>query len=76
MFQFINNILEQFLSCFNRYTSWVNFCTIVIGFIMRPDVRGSRQVISVLVFASQSHSGWQTVLNSWNERYENDGIYE
>jgi hypothetical protein len=48
MFQFINIILEQFLSCFNRYASWINFCTIVIGFIMRPDMRGVTSVISVL----------------------------
>ena len=48
MFQFINNILEQFLPCFNREASWVNFCTIIIGFIMRPDMRGVSSVISAL----------------------------
>jgi hypothetical protein len=48
MFQFINTILEQFLPCFNREASWVNFCTIVIGFIMRPDMRGVTSVIAAL----------------------------
>jgi hypothetical protein len=48
MFQFINTILEQFLSCFNRQASWVNFCAIIIGFIMRPDMRGVSSVISAL----------------------------
>jgi hypothetical protein len=48
MFQFINTILEQFLPCFNREASWINFCTVIIGFIMRPDMRGVSSVISAL----------------------------
>jgi hypothetical protein len=48
MFQFINDILEQFLPCFNREASWVNFCSIIIGFIIRPDMRGVSPVISAL----------------------------
>jgi hypothetical protein len=48
MFRFINDILEQILPCFNRQASWVNFCAIIIGFIMRPDVQGVSSVISVL----------------------------
>jgi hypothetical protein len=48
MFQFINTILEQFLPCFNREASWINFCTLIIGFIMRPDMRGVSSVISAL----------------------------
>jgi hypothetical protein len=48
MFQFINDILELFLPCFNRQASWVNFCVIIIGFIIRPDMRGVTSVISAL----------------------------
>jgi hypothetical protein len=48
MFRFINDILEQFLPCFNRKASWVNFCSIIIGFILRPDMRGVSSVISAL----------------------------
>jgi hypothetical protein len=48
MFQFINDILEQFLPCFKREASWVNFCSIIIGFIIRPDIRGVSSVISAL----------------------------
>jgi hypothetical protein len=48
MFRFINNILEQFLPCFNREASWINFCSILIGFILRPDMRGVTSVISAL----------------------------
>jgi hypothetical protein len=48
MFQFINDILEQFLPCFNREAGWVNFCSIITGFIMRPDMRGVSPVISAL----------------------------
>jgi hypothetical protein len=48
MFRFINTILEQFLPCFNRQASWVNFCGIIIGFIIRPDIRGVSSVISAL----------------------------
>jgi hypothetical protein len=48
MFWFINDILEQFLPCFNREASWINFCAIITGFIIRPDVRGVSSVISAL----------------------------
>jgi hypothetical protein len=48
MFRFINNILEQFLPCFNREAGWINFCSIIIGFIIRPDMRGVSSVISAL----------------------------
>jgi hypothetical protein len=48
MFQFINDILIQFLPCFNRKASWVNFCSIIMGFILRPDRRGVSSAISAL----------------------------
>jgi hypothetical protein len=48
MFQFINNILEQFSPCFNRAAAWYNFCTILVGFIIRSDMRGVSSVISAL----------------------------
>jgi hypothetical protein len=40
MFQFTNNLLEQFLPCFNREARRVNFCSLIIGSIMRPGMRG------------------------------------
>jgi hypothetical protein len=46
MFRFINHSLEQFPPCFNREASRVNFCSLVIGFIIRPDMRGVSSVIS------------------------------
>jgi hypothetical protein len=36
------------LPCFNREATWVDFCTIIIGFIIRPDNRGVSSVISAL----------------------------
>jgi hypothetical protein len=56
MFRFINDILEQFLPCFNRQASWVNFCALIIGFIMRPDIRGVSSVISVLRMNPQRYT--------------------
>ncbi|MDR0685589.1 MAG: hypothetical protein LBF83_10745, partial [Spirochaetaceae bacterium] len=41
----INNILEQFSPCFNRAADWINFCTIIIGFIMRSDLRAAREML-------------------------------
>jgi hypothetical protein len=56
MFQFINVILEQFLPCFNRPASWVNFYATVIGFIIRPDMRGVSSVISALRLKPQRYT--------------------
>jgi hypothetical protein len=56
MFQFINTILEQFRPCFNRQASWVNFCIIIIGFIIRPDMRGVSSVISALRIRPQRYT--------------------
>jgi hypothetical protein len=48
MFQFINDILLQFWPCFKREPSRINFCIVIVGFILRPDIRGITSVISVL----------------------------
>jgi hypothetical protein len=73
MFQFINTILEQFLPCFNRQASWVNFCAIIIGFIIRPDTRGVSSVISALRMKEEHYT---TLLKFFrSSAFDIDGLY-
>jgi hypothetical protein len=48
MFQFINDSIIQFKPCFKRVTTWLAFACIVIGFIVRTDVRGISSVLAAL----------------------------
>jgi hypothetical protein len=48
MFQFINDSIVQFKPCFKRVTTWLAFACIVIGFMVRTDVRGISSVIAAL----------------------------
>jgi hypothetical protein len=74
MFQFINNILEQFLPCFNREASWVNFCPIIIGFIIRLDNRGVSSVISALRMKPE---GYTTLLTFFRfNTFDIDSLYQ
>jgi hypothetical protein len=73
MFRFINNILEQFLPCFNREASWINFCTIIIGFILRPDMRGVTSVISALRIKPERYT---TLLKFFRSNsFDSDTLY-
>jgi hypothetical protein len=73
MFQFINTILEQFLPCFNRQAAWVNFCAIVIGFIVRPDMRGVSSVISALRLKPQRYTALLKFFRS--NAFDVDALY-
>jgi hypothetical protein len=48
MFRFINDRIVQFKPCFKRVTTWLAFTCIVIGFIVRTDIRGITSVIAAL----------------------------
>ncbi|MDR3343438.1 MAG: hypothetical protein LBT14_11760 [Treponema sp.] len=39
MFQFSNDIIAQFKPCFKRVTTWLSFTCIIMGFMVRTDVR-------------------------------------
>jgi hypothetical protein len=56
MFQFINDILIQFMPCFKRVKTWLSFVCIVIGFIVRTDTRGITSIISALRMKPQRYS--------------------
>ncbi|MDR2069014.1 MAG: hypothetical protein LBP71_04000 [Spirochaetaceae bacterium] len=74
MFQFINTILEQFLPCFNRQSSRINFCIITIGFIMRPDIQGVSSVISALRIKPERYT---TLLKFFRSNaFDIDGLYQ
>jgi hypothetical protein len=73
MFQFINNILGQFLTCFNREASRVNFCSIIIGFIIRPDTRGVSSVISALKMKPGRYTALLKFFRSAS--FDIDGLY-
>jgi hypothetical protein len=73
MFQFIDDILEQFLPCFNRQASWVNFCALVIGLIMRPDMRGVSSVTAVLGMDPKHYT---TLLKFFRSNaFDSDSLY-
>jgi hypothetical protein len=74
MFRFINDILEQFLPCFNRQASWVNFCVIIIGFIMRSDTRGVSSVISVKLRIPERYTTLLKFFRSTS--FASDGLYK
>lgn len=48
MFQLINSILLDFLSCFKRIKTWQWFVVLTIGFMVRQGSRGVTQTISAL----------------------------
>jgi hypothetical protein len=74
MFRFIDNILEQFLPCFNRQASWVNFCNIIIGFILRSDIRGVSSVVSALRIKPERYT---TLLKFFRSNaFDIDSLYQ
>ena len=74
MFRFIDNILEQFLPCFNRRASWVNFCNIIIGFILRSDIRGVSLVVSALRIKPERYT---TLLKFFRSNaFDIDSLYQ
>jgi hypothetical protein len=74
MFRFINDILEQFLPCSKRQASWVNFCCIIIGFVIRPDTRGVSSVISALRMKSERYTSLLKFFRSTS--FDIDGLYQ
>ena len=48
MFQLINSIIHEFRGCFKRTKTWQWFAALIIGFMIRTDVRGVTSIISAL----------------------------
>ena len=48
MFQLINSILLEFRACFKRTKTWRWFVILVIGFMIRTDLRGITSIVGVL----------------------------
>ncbi|GHU46705.1 hypothetical protein FACS1894200_00820 [Spirochaetia bacterium] len=74
MFQFINDILVQFISCFNRVDTWANFVCLVIGIIVGSDHRWISSVVSVLGMKPKRYYALLNFLHS--PAYSLDKLYE
>lgn len=78
MFEFINNILLRFRSCFSRQTAFDWFVVIVVGFLVRSDALGVTSIIRDLSLAPSFYHclihffrakswHWSSVFSTWLE---------
>jgi hypothetical protein len=56
MFQFINSIIVEFQTCFKRHKTWEWFSRRLIGFLIRPDLRGITSIAAALKMKPEQYT--------------------
>ena len=74
MFQLINHILNEFRKSFKRTKTWQWFVVLVIGFMIRSELRGVTSVVSALRLHPRLY---HTMLHFFRSHaYKTDGLYD
>jgi hypothetical protein len=55
MFELIDNILQKFRKCFKRESTFLWFCVVVFGMMIRSDFRGVTSIVGALTLKPNSY---------------------